>query len=140
MHVTSIPWLISFHLQLPSRGQWMLDQRIFTYDCFVRSGKSVFQFKVGSAVNSIEYGEHASISDLEKRSVDCQHLWFQKDGAMSHIASASMVVRPSLFPNCLISRFGDVLWTLSTMRQRNRASYVKCNFSFMIMFLLTLFH
>lgn len=50
------------------------------------------------------------IPELQRRCIDRQHLWFQQDGAMAHTTSASMAVMRSLFPNRLISRFGDVSW------------------------------
>lgn len=50
------------------------------------------------------------IPDLQRRGVDIQDLWFQQDGATAHTARASMAVLRHLFPNHLISRFGDILW------------------------------
>jgi len=37
-------------------------------------------------------------------------LWFQQDGAMAHMAVISIAVLRRLFPQWVISRFGDVTW------------------------------
>ena len=50
------------------------------------------------------------IPELWRRRIVRRHLWFQQDGATSHTARASMAVLRPLFPNHLISRFGDIAW------------------------------
>ena len=47
---------------------------------------------------------------LRRKRVPRHHLWFQQDGATSHTARESMNVLRRLFPNHLISRFGDIAW------------------------------
>ena len=37
-------------------------------------------------------------------------MWFQQDGAIAHRARASMTAVRAVFPNHVISRFGDLRW------------------------------
>jgi hypothetical protein len=37
-------------------------------------------------------------------------LWFQQDGAMAHTAVISIAALRCLFPQWVVSRFGDVPW------------------------------
>ena len=37
-------------------------------------------------------------------------LWFQQDGAMAHMVVISIAMLRRLFPQRVISRFGDVPW------------------------------
>jgi hypothetical protein len=39
-----------------------------------------------------------------------QNIWFQKDGATSHIDTTPMDMVWNIFPGRLISRFGDIIW------------------------------
>ena len=46
------------------------------------------------------------IPELRARQLD--NIWFQQDGATAHTARATMTLLRELFPNRLISRFGDL--------------------------------
>ena len=50
------------------------------------------------------------VPELWRRRIAIRSVWFQQDGATSHTSRASMGVLHPLFPNRLISRFGDVAW------------------------------
>ncbi|PNF41350.1 hypothetical protein B7P43_G16503 [Cryptotermes secundus] len=39
-----------------------------------------------------------------------EETFFQQDGAMCHRTRASMAVVNNLFPNHVISRYGDIIW------------------------------
>lgn len=39
-----------------------------------------------------------------------RQMWFQQDGATAHTATASMLVVRGMFPQHVISRFGDIPW------------------------------
>jgi hypothetical protein len=39
-----------------------------------------------------------------------QQIWFQQDGASAHTARASMQVVRNMFPQHVISHFGDIHW------------------------------
>lgn len=50
------------------------------------------------------------VPELRRKRIPIQRVWFQQDGATAHTARASMnVIRP-LFPDRLISKFGDIHW------------------------------
>jgi hypothetical protein len=42
--------------------------------------------------------------------VNTRLVWFQQDGAAAHTAQNSMAVVRGMFPQHVISRFGDVEW------------------------------
>src|SRR5215469_7289187 len=42
--------------------------------------------------------------------VNMEEMWFQQDGATAHTARASMTVVRQMFPQHVVSRFGDVPW------------------------------
>jgi hypothetical protein len=42
--------------------------------------------------------------------VEMEELWFQQDGTIAHTARASMTVVRQMFPQHVVSRFGDVPW------------------------------
>ena len=48
--------------------------------------------------------------ELQKRWVNMREMWFQQDGATAHTARVSMEVVRRMFPQHVISRFGDVSW------------------------------
>jgi len=48
--------------------------------------------------------------ELQKRGVNMREMWFQQDGATAHTARVSMEVVRRMFPQHVISRFGDVSW------------------------------
>ena len=48
--------------------------------------------------------------DLQRRGVDMTNMWFQQDDATSHTATQSMNVLRRMFPERIISRFGDLCW------------------------------
>jgi hypothetical protein len=48
-------------------------------------------------------------SQLRSLRVNMKELWFQQDGATTHMARASMTVR-QMFPHHVVSRFGNVPW------------------------------
>ena len=50
------------------------------------------------------------LPELRRRRVNMQQIWFQQDGATAHTARASMQVLCDIFPQHLISRFGDIHW------------------------------
>jgi hypothetical protein len=50
------------------------------------------------------------IPELRRRRIAINRVWFQQDGATAHTARASMDVIRRLFPNRLVSRFGDIAW------------------------------
>jgi hypothetical protein len=39
-----------------------------------------------------------------------EEMWFQQDGATAHTAKASMTAVRQMFPQHVVSRFGDVPW------------------------------
>ena len=47
---------------------------------------------------------------LRSLRVNMEEMWFQQDGATTHMARASMTVVRQLFPQHVVSRFGDVPW------------------------------
>ena len=47
---------------------------------------------------------------LRNLRVDVEEMWFQQHGATAHTARASMTVVRQMFPQHVISRFGDVSW------------------------------
>jgi hypothetical protein len=49
---------------------------------------------------------------LRRRNVNMQQIWFQQDGATTHKARASMQVIRDMFPEHVISNFGDIPWPL----------------------------
>jgi len=42
--------------------------------------------------------------------VNMEEMWFQQDGATAHTARASITVVRQMFPQHVVSRFGDVPW------------------------------
>jgi hypothetical protein len=48
--------------------------------------------------------------ELCRLRVDTRLVWFQQDGATAHTAQNSMAVVRGMFPQHVISRFGDVEW------------------------------
>lgn len=50
------------------------------------------------------------VPELWRRWIAIWSVWFQQDGATSHTSRASVSVLRPLFPNRLVSRFGDVAW------------------------------
>lgn len=48
--------------------------------------------------------------ELHRRRLNVNDVWFQQDGAPPHTSAASMAVVREMFPNRVVSRFGDVLW------------------------------
>ena len=42
--------------------------------------------------------------------INMEEMWFQQDGATAHMARASMTVVRQMFPQHVVSRFGDVPW------------------------------
>ena len=47
---------------------------------------------------------------LRSLRVNMEEMWFQQDGATAHTARASTTVVRQLFPQQVVSRFGDVPW------------------------------
>ena len=47
---------------------------------------------------------------LQSLRVNMEEMWFQQDGATAHTARASMTVVRQMFPQHVVSRFGDVPW------------------------------
>jgi len=47
---------------------------------------------------------------LRSLRVNREEMWLQQDGATAHTARASMTVVRQLFPQHVVSRFGDVPW------------------------------
>ena len=47
---------------------------------------------------------------LRSLRVNMEEMWFQQDGATAHTARASMTVVRQMFPQHVVSRFGDVPW------------------------------
>jgi len=47
---------------------------------------------------------------LQSLRVNMEEMWFQQDGATAHMARASMTVVRQMFPQHVVSRFGDVTW------------------------------
>jgi len=47
---------------------------------------------------------------LRSLQVNMEEMWFQQDGATAHTAWASMTVVRQMFPQHVVSRFGDVPW------------------------------
>ena len=48
--------------------------------------------------------------ELWRRRINNQNVWFQQDGAAAHTGRAAMALVRAVFPDRLISRFGDVSW------------------------------
>ena len=48
--------------------------------------------------------------ELQRRGVNMREMWFQQDGATAHTVRVSMEVVRRVFPQHVISRFGDVSW------------------------------
>jgi len=48
--------------------------------------------------------------ELCRLRVDTRLVWFQQDGATAHTAQNLMAVVRGMFPQRVISRFGDVEW------------------------------
>ena len=48
--------------------------------------------------------------ELWSRRINNHNVWFQQDGATANTARAAMAVVRAMFPDCLISRCGDVPW------------------------------
>ena len=47
---------------------------------------------------------------LRSLRVNMEEMWFQQDGATAHTARASMTFVRKMFPQHVVSRFGDVPW------------------------------
>jgi hypothetical protein len=47
---------------------------------------------------------------LRSLQVNMEEMWFQQDGATAHMARASMTVVQQMFPQHVVSRFGNVPW------------------------------
>jgi len=47
---------------------------------------------------------------LRSLRVNMEEIWFQQDVATDHTARASMTVVRQMFPQQVVSRFGDVPW------------------------------
>lgn len=54
--------------------------------------------------------QHFLLPELQRRQVNMGELWFQQVGATAHTARASMECVRQMFPQHVISRFGDVPW------------------------------
>jgi len=52
--------------------------------------------------------------ELQKRGVNMREMWFQQDGATAHTVRVSMEVVWHMFPQHVISCFGDVSWPPSS--------------------------
>jgi hypothetical protein len=48
--------------------------------------------------------------ELRRRGIDLRNIWFQQDGATARTARVSMNVVREMFPQHIISRYGDVQW------------------------------
>jgi hypothetical protein len=53
--------------------------------------------------------ENFLVRELARHPVT-EEMFFQQDGAMSHTARDSMAAVRNLFPNHIISRYGDITW------------------------------
>jgi hypothetical protein len=83
--------------------------------CFGLTGPYLFEDNAGAAVTvtSNRYVEmlHSFLEpELRCRGTDLCTIWFQQDGVTAHTASASMNVVPEMFPQHIISQYGDVQW------------------------------
>jgi hypothetical protein len=73
-------------------------------------------FEEGGAtvtVNSKRYVEMLRTflePELEALGINKADVWFQQDGATAHTSDASMKVVREMFPDHVISRFGDLHW------------------------------
>jgi len=47
---------------------------------------------------------------LRRLRVNMEEMWFQQEGATAHTTRASMTVVRQMFPQHIVSRFGDVPW------------------------------
>ena len=54
--------------------------------------------------------ENCFLSELRRRGINTASMRFQQDEATAHTARASMTAVRAVFPNHVISRFGDLLW------------------------------
>jgi hypothetical protein len=64
-------------------------------------------------VNSARYVEMLNnflLPELHRRRVNMRQMWFQQYGATAHTERATMHVVRGMFPQHVISRFGDILW------------------------------
>ncbi|KDR07961.1 hypothetical protein L798_01616 [Zootermopsis nevadensis] len=50
------------------------------------------------------------LPELRRRRVNNLQMWFQQDNSTAHTARASMQVVGGMFPQHVISRFGDIPW------------------------------
>ena len=69
--------------------------------------------RVTVTVNSARYIEMITNflrPELRRRRINCANVWFQQDGATAHTPNESMTIVRNMFPEHLISRFGDVPW------------------------------
>ena len=64
---------------------------------------------------------------LRSLRVNMEEMWFQQDGVTAHTARASMTVVRQMFPQHVVSRFGDVPWPPPDLSQiksvRSKTSY-----------------
>lgn len=64
-------------------------------------------------VNAERYVEMLNtflLPELRRRRIPARNVWFQQDGASSHTAHVTMNILRRVFPNRVVSRFGDVEW------------------------------
>jgi len=64
-------------------------------------------FEMGSSRES-----EGRCPQLRSLRVNMEEMWFQQDGATAHTARALMTVVRQMFPQHVVSRFGDVPWPL----------------------------
>jgi len=73
--------------------------------------KRTHVFEIGSTSERyVEMLRNFRRPQLRSLRVNMEEMWFQQDGATAHTASASMTVVRQMFPQHVVSRFGDVPW------------------------------
>ena len=76
-------------------------------------GPFFFEEEETASVSSDRYirmFENCFLPELRRRGVNRAFMWFQQDGATAHTARAAMTAVRAVFPNHVISRFGDLRW------------------------------
>src|SRR5215469_12220597 len=75
---------------------------------FVQGGaKRTHVFEMGSSREMLRNFLRPQLRSLR---VNMEEMWFQQDGATAHTARASMTVVRQMFPQHVVSRFGDAPW------------------------------
>jgi hypothetical protein len=88
-----------------------LVRRLINKFLIIQDGEKKHVFEMGSTPERyVEMLRNFLRPQLRSLRVNMEEMWLQQDGATVHTARPSMTVVRQMFPQHVVSRFGDVAW------------------------------